>query len=68
VLTGGYSWEDASVPTTVFRSSPAKVIRGDALLWADPEPGFADGWVVEGENGGLDPQHLTGYLVCVDPS
>lgn len=68
VLTGGYSWEDASVPTTVFRSSPAKVIRGDALLWADPEPGFADGWVVEGENGGLDPQHLTGYIVCVDPS
>lgn len=68
VLTAGYSWDDTTVPTTVFRNSPAKVIRGDSLLWAEPEAGFADGWVIEGENGGLDPQHLTGYIVCVDPS
>jgi hypothetical protein len=68
VLTAGYSWEDTSVTTKIFGSSPAKVIRGDSLLWAPAEADFADGWVIEGENGGLDPQHLTGYIICVDPS
>lgn len=68
VLTAGYTWANPDQPTTVFDSSPATVIRGDSLLWAPAGDDFADGWVIQGENGGIDPQDLTGYIVCVDPS
>lgn len=66
---GGGAFADAATTTTSIEASlPQKVIRGDSLLFADPEPGFADGWRVDGKHSGLDPQDLTAYVVCVDPS
>ena len=64
---GGSEWEDTSVETLIISSLPQRVIRGDALLFAPPEPGFADGWKVEARHNGLDPQGLTAYVICVDP-
>jgi hypothetical protein len=68
VMSGGSMWEEPDVlDTTIVSSLPQKVIRGDALLFTDPEPGFADGWMVEGSHNGLDAQDLTAYAICVNP-
>ncbi len=67
-MGGGGQWEDTSVETVTISSLPQRVIRGDALLYAEPEPGFADGWKVEARHNGLDPQNLTAYVICVDPA
>jgi len=67
VLSGGSLWEDTSVETLIISSLPQRVIRGDALLYDDPQPGFADGWKVEARHNGLDPQDLTAYAICVNP-
>jgi len=58
----------SDVPTNLVSSLPQKVIRGDALLFTDPEAGFADGWMISAKHGGLDPQNLTGYVICVNPN
>ena len=67
-MSGGSQWEDTSVETLIISSLPQRVIRGDALLYADPEPGFADGWKVEARHNGLNPQNLSAYVICVDPA
>ncbi|HET9421723.1 MAG TPA: hypothetical protein VFO49_11340 [Nocardioides sp.] len=67
VTAGGSLWENTSVETAIISSLPQRVIRGDALLFDDPQPGFADGWKVEARHNGLDPQDLTGYAICVNP-
>ena len=61
---GGGQWADTSVETVTISSAPQKVIRGDSLLFADPDPGFADGWKLEARHNGLDPQNLTAYVIC----
>jgi hypothetical protein len=68
VQSGGSTWEDTSIETATISSAPRKVIRGDALLYAEPDPGFADGWAVEARHNGLDPQDLTVYAICVSPN
>ncbi len=65
---GGGEWADTSVETVTISSLPQRVIRGDSLLFAPPEAGFADGWKVEARHNGLDPQDLTAFVICVDPS
>lgn len=66
---GGGTWENSDITDAVIEgSAPQKVIRGDALLFTDADPGFADGWKVDGKHNGLDPQDLTAYVICVDPS
>jgi hypothetical protein len=67
-MGGGSQWADTDVETLIISSLPQRVIRGDALLYADPEPGFADGWKVEARHNGLDPQNLTAYVICVSPA
>ena len=67
VTAGGSLWENTSVETVLISSLPQRVIRGDALLYDDPQPGFADGWKVEARHNGLDPQDLTAYAICVNP-
>lgn len=67
-MGGGGQWADTSVETVLIGSVPQRVIRGDALLYADAEPGLADGWKVEARHNGLDPQNLTVYVICVSPN
>lgn len=65
---GGY-FADADVTTTSIEASrPMKMLAGDDQLFTDAEPGFANGWRVDGKHGGLDPQNLTAYVICIDPS
>lgn len=66
-VAGGGTWDDSTVSNEIVASSPRFVIRGDALLFDEPKPGFADGWMVEGRHNGLDPHTLTAYVVCVQP-
>jgi len=66
-MGGGGEWEDTSVETVTISSLPQRVIRGDALLYAAPESGFADGWKVEARHNGLNPQNLTAFVICVKP-
>jgi hypothetical protein len=69
VMSGGSMWESPEIDdTSIVSSLPQRVIRGDALLFADPEPGFADGWKVEGRHNGLGAQDLTAYAICVSPN
>ncbi len=68
VVSAGYTWSNDQQDNAVYSSVPQKVIRGDALLYAPADPGFADGWKLEVENFGLDPQDLTLTVICVDPS
>ena len=64
---GSVEEEERSLDPAIISSLPQRVIRGDALLFDDPQPGFADGWKVEARHNGLDPQDLTGYAICVNP-
>jgi len=66
---GGGAWQDLGITTTMLEGSrPMKAIRGDALLFAEAEPGFADAWGISGKHTGLNPQNLTAYVICVSPS
>lgn len=67
-LTGGGEWETQEFDNVIQGSLPQKVIRGDAELFAPADPGFADGWRIDGEHNGLDPADLTAFVICVDPS
>lgn len=65
---GGGGFGDLDLANSIETSIPQTVIRGDALLFDDAQPGFADGWKVHGKHNGLDAQELTAYVICVDPS
>jgi hypothetical protein len=67
VMSGGSQWEDTSIDTWIISSAPRFVIRGDALLFDEPKPGFADGWKIEAKHNSLNPQDLTAYAICVSP-
>jgi hypothetical protein len=65
---GGGGFTDLEITNAIEQSVPQTVIRGDALLFDDAQPGFADGWKVHGKHGGLEAEELTAYVICVDPS
>ena len=68
VLSGGGQFEDTESATEIVSSAPQFVIRGDALLFDDPKPGFADGWKLEAKHNSLNPNNLTAYAICVSPN
>jgi hypothetical protein len=68
VMSGGGQFDDTASATEIVSSAPQFVIRGDSLLFDDPKPGFADGWKLEAKHNSLNPNNLTAYAICVDPS
>jgi hypothetical protein len=67
VMSGGGQFENTASATEIVSSAPQFVIRGDALLFDDPKPGFADGWKLEAKHNSLNPNNLTAYAICVSP-
>lgn len=65
---GGYFEDNANTTTSIEGSIPQIQLTGDDGLFTDPEPGRANAWRVDGKHSGLDPQNLTAYVICVDPS
>lgn len=65
---GGYFEDSDTTETSIEGSIPQRVLPGDDQLFTDPQPGLANGWRVDGKHTGLDPQNLTAYVICVDPS
>ncbi len=68
VMSGGGQFEDTQSATEIVTSAPQFVVRGDSLLFDDPQPGFADGWKLEAKHNSLNPNTLTGYAICVSPN
>ena len=68
VMSGGSMWENTDAAAEIVSSLPQTVIRGDALLFDDPQPGFADGWKIEAKHNNLNPNNLTAYAICVSPN
>lgn len=68
VMSGGGQFANTETDTQIISSAPQTVIRGDSLLFDDPQPGLADGWKLEAKHNGLDPQNLTAYAICVSPN
>lgn len=68
VMSGGGQFEDTQTAAEIVSSVPQFVIRGDALLFDDPKPGFADGWKLEAKHNNLNPNNLTAYAICVSPN
>jgi hypothetical protein len=64
VMSGGGQFENTESATEIVSSAPQFVVRGDALLFDDPKPGFADGWKLEAKHNSLNPNMLTAYAVC----
>jgi hypothetical protein len=66
---GGGFWKDLDDTDTFIEGSrPMTAIRGDALLFDEAAPGFADAWGISGDHNGLNPQNLTAYVICVSPN
>lgn len=68
VLSGGSSWSDEALATDAVtnESFPGKQI---GEFFGPLEAGdVANAWKITAEHNNLDPQELTGYAVCVNPS
>lgn len=68
IAVGGGGSFESDITSAIEGTTPMKAIRGDAILYAPADPGFADAWAVSGHNGSVELRELTAYVVCVDPS